>query len=75
MMRKSLTLPPPAAQFARYHDPVRVRKFYWNLCRMGITFTIDDAGRVVGSGRGMSPLLQSEIDHRAQLLRQIIKGG
>ena len=72
-MRKALAVPPTAAQLARYRDPVKVQIFYDVMIQMGVRFEIDQAGRVVAKGRAVSPLIQSETDHRADLLRKILR--
>lgn len=72
-MRRPLALPPTAAQLARYRDPVKVQIFYDSMMKMGITFELDQAGRVVATGRAVSPLIQEETDRRAELLRPIIE--
>lgn len=72
-MRRPLQVPPTARQLARYRDPARVQIFYDAMVKMGIAFEIDQAGRVVATGRAVSPLIQLETDHRAELLRPIIE--
>ena len=62
-------------QIARYRDPVRVRTFYENLCALGVIFTVEDDGRIVATGRSAPPVIQSEIDKRADILRPIILTG
>ena len=72
-MRKPLQVPPTAAQLARYRDPAKVQIFYETMMQMGVRFEIDQAGRVVATGRAVSPLIQAETDHRADLLRKILR--
>ena len=72
-MRKPLQVPPTAAQLARYRDPAKVQIFYETMMQMGVRFEVDQAGRVMATGRAVSPLIQSETDHRADLLRPLIE--
>ena len=72
-MRKPLQVPLTAAQLARYRDPAKVQIFYETMMQMGVRFEIDQAGRVMATGRAVSPLIQSETDHRADLLRPLIE--
>ena len=72
-MRKPLQVPPTARQLARYRDPAKVQIFYDVMIQMGIRFEIDQAGRVMATGRAVSPLIQAETDHRADLLRKILR--
>ena len=72
-MRKPLQVPLTAAQLARYRDPAKVQIFYETMMQMGVRFEVDQAGRVMATGRAVSPLIQSETDHRADLLRKILR--
>ena len=71
----SADLPQIAAQPVKPVDPLaKAKNFVMTCCEAGVTLTVQ-GNRVIGSGGCWTPILQKEIDKRADLLRHLFASG
>ena len=50
----------------------RERAFYDSMVYLGVEFAFDESGAIVAVGDGVSPLIQSLVDERADALRPLV---